>query len=131
MAFGITKYELTKLVLMVATLVAITVLSIWVNVRLSEITIEIARQTKIQADETEARSRWNQTVLDYTRGEQNGLKDRVEKVEKKVEAPPKVVVVISTPRVAPSRTPTQTPSPAPRSSSGGLGALFGGDDDDQ
>jgi hypothetical protein len=130
-AFGITRYELLKLCLHVATLVAVMVLTVWMNVRLGEIAIENAKLAKLQSDEAEARARWTEDVLSYTRGEQSGLKDRVEKVEQRVDAaPPKVVVVISTPKPIPSTKPTAVPDPTATEKPirGGLGAIFSGDD---
>lgn len=131
MAFGITRYELIKLSLEVATLAVIMVFAIWMNVRLGEISIENARLVAMQAEDAEARARWNQDLLAYTRGEQSGLKDRVEEIEKKIARPPKVVVELSTPKPAKGRsTPTPTPTVTPKPERGGLSGLFGGNDDE-
>lgn len=131
MAFGITPYELTKLVLMVATLAAVLVSTVWMNVRLGETALDKAEVAAMLADEAAARARWNEQLLSFTRGEQNSLKDRVENVEAKVVHPPKVVVVVATPRVAKSPKPTVVPTvvPTPKHIRGGLGALFGGGND--
>lgn len=121
--FGITYYELTKLLLLVVVLVVLIVLSTMVHVRLNNIAVENARIAQSQAEEAKARAEINSRLIDFARGQQAGLEDRIEKVEEKAEKPiiaPRVIVVI--PTQGPPSTPRATRTPNhPR---GGLGGLL-------
>lgn len=126
MAFGITRYELLKLLLQVATLIAIITTSTIVIVGLNNSSAKQAKLITAQAEETEARTRLNEQIVSFMQGKQHGLEERIDEVEADVKKPrpvQRVVVVLPTP------VPTVTPTPAPKRKRTGLLPLLMGDDE--
>lgn len=103
--FGITRYELLKLGLMIATLATVLIFSVVATFRVNVIISEQARQAEIIAKDAKERTELNREILRYTQGSQRGLEDRVTAVENRKEPATKVVVVVPTVAIEPTPIP--------------------------